>query len=131
MTVQPDAHLTTQDSDSSSGNPGQVEISPTAISRVVSEAVLHSYGIVGMASAGFASGIVATLSRDPTRGVQVRLLNDNRLAIDLHVIIEYGTRISTVAQSVIDAVRYDVERTVGVPVAQVNVHVQGLRVSDL
>ena len=109
---------------------GKIEISPTAIARVTSQAVLRSYGVVGMASANLASDIAASLSRDPTKGVQVRFDGD-RLMIDLYVIIEYGTRISTVAQSVIDAVRYDVEKITGAQVAQVNVHVQGLRVSDM
>ncbi len=109
---------------------GRVEISPTAIARITSQAVLHSYGVVGMAAASLASDIAATLSRDPMRGVNVHF-EDGKLIIDLYVIVEYGTRISIVAQSVIDAVRYDVEKIAGTPVAQVNVHVQGLRVSDV
>lgn len=133
MTAQSDGQPDSPGAAQSGGqrdNPGQVEISTNAIARVVSQAVLRSYGVVGIATAGFASGIAATLSRDPTRGVQVRY-EDDQLMINLYVIIEYGTRISTVAQSVIDAVRYDVEKIVGIPIAQVNVHVQGLRVSDM
>ena len=47
-----------------------------------------------------------------------------------NVIVEYGTRISSVASSVMNIVKFAVEKAVGVPVAQVNVHVQGLRISD-
>lgn len=108
---------------------GQVEISRHAMARIASQAVLRSYGVVGMAAANFASDIAATLSRDPTRGVRVHY-EDEQLIVDLYVIIEYGTRISTIAQNIIDTVRYDIEKTTGTPVAQVNVHVQGLRVSD-
>jgi uncharacterized alkaline shock family protein YloU len=46
------------------------------------------------------------------------------------VIVEYGTRISSVAGSVANAVRFQVERAIGMPVSAVNVHVQDLRVSD-
>ncbi len=108
---------------------GQVEVSVTAIARVASQAALRCYGVVGMSAPNLASDIAAALSRDPTRGVQITFKDDN-LVIDLYIIIEYGTRISSVAQSLIDAVRYDVEKIVNIPVAQVNVHVQGLRVSD-
>ena len=52
------------------------------------------------------------------------------LDIDLFVIIEYGTRITTVAQSVADTVKFKVETMTGIPVNSVNVHVRGLRVSD-
>jgi uncharacterized alkaline shock family protein YloU len=49
--------------------------------------------------------------------------------IDVYVVIEYGTRIASVANSLINGVRYSVEQSTGVPVRRVNIHVQGLRVS--
>ncbi|GAB4441224.1 MAG: Asp23/Gls24 family envelope stress response protein [Anaerolineae bacterium] len=109
---------------------GKVEVAATAIARVAGQAALRSYGVVGMSSPSLASDIAASLTRDPTRGVQITF-RDEKLVIDMYIIIEYGTRISTVAQSLIDAVRYDVEKIVNIPVEQVNVHVQGLRVSDI
>jgi uncharacterized alkaline shock family protein YloU len=108
---------------------GQIEISPLAIARLASHAVLQSYGIVGMAAPNLASDIAWTLTRDPNRGIEVHR-TDDQIAIDLYVIIEYGTRISTVATSVINAVRFAVEKATSMKVAQINVHVQGIRVSD-
>jgi len=52
------------------------------------------------------------------------------MAIDLFIICEYGTRIKSVAASVADNVRYQVEKCIGLPVSQVNVHVRGLRISN-
>jgi uncharacterized alkaline shock family protein YloU len=46
------------------------------------------------------------------------------------VIIEHGTRITSVATSVIDAVRFNVQKMLAIPVYQVNIYVQGLRVSE-
>jgi uncharacterized alkaline shock family protein YloU len=43
--------------------------------------------------------------------------------------VEYGTRISEVAHNLSSAVRYSVERTVGLPVLAVNVNVQGIHVA--
>ncbi len=51
-------------------------------------------------------------------------------AVDLYIIIEYGTRISTVASSVINAVRFYVEKATGLAVMQIHVHVQGVHVSE-
>jgi len=53
------------------------------------------------------------------------------IVIDMYIVIEYGTRIKTVAGSVANTVRFQVEKSLGTPVSQVNVHVSGLRVSDL
>jgi uncharacterized alkaline shock family protein YloU len=56
--------------------------------------------------------------------------NGEDIDIDVHIIIEYGTRITSVANSVAGAVRYQVEKALGMPIHEVNVHIQGLRVSN-
>jgi uncharacterized alkaline shock family protein YloU len=99
-------------------NLGRIEVSPVAI-----------YGVVGTATKDLATGIANVLSRDSKRGISVRI-EDKRIIIDVYVIIEYGTRIASVARSVMNVVKFSVERALGLPVAEVNVHVEGLRVSD-
>lgn len=108
---------------------GRIEIAPTAIATLAAQAVLQSYGVVGMAPKNLADELMTALGDAAHRGVEVRVDGD-RIQIDLYVIVEYGTRISSVARSIMNVVRYTVERALGVPVAQVNVHVQGLRVSS-
>jgi uncharacterized alkaline shock family protein YloU len=109
---------------------GKIEISSNAIASVASQAVLEAYGVVGMASKSFKDGLVESLSPATShRGVDVRL-QDGQITIDLYVIVEYGTRISEVAHNMMAAVKFRVEKALGTSVAQVNVHVQGLRVSQ-
>ena len=110
-------------------NLGRIEVSPTAIASLASQAVLESYGVVGMATKDLASGIVEILQPSShRRGVDVDLGEDG-ITIDLYVVIEYGTRIAVVARIIQSAVKYAAEKALGVPVAAVNVHVQDLRVS--
>ncbi|HHH82876.1 MAG TPA: Asp23/Gls24 family envelope stress response protein [Chloroflexi bacterium] len=108
---------------------GKITISPKAIATIAAQAALQSYGVVGMASKNIVDGIANVLARDPRHGVDVRTVGDE-IVIDIYVIVEYGTRISSVATSVANAVRYRVERSIGMPVSAINVHVQGLRVSN-
>lgn len=108
---------------------GIIEISPTAIASLAGQAVLESYGVVGFAPRYFRDGIQDIFPRHLfRRGVQVHIVN-NEITIDLYVVIEYGTRISEVAHGLMNRVKYVVEQCIGMPVAAVNVHVQGLRVS--
>lgn len=107
---------------------GTIHVSPSAVATIASHALLTSYGVVGMASKNALNEFAATLTRDPHHGVSVHFTN-GKIIIDLYVIIEHGTRITSVAGSVINAVRFSVERMVGVPVHQINVYVQGLRVT--
>ena len=104
---------------------GRITISPKAIATIASRGALQSYGVVGMASKNIVDGI----ARDPLHGVDVHTAGD-RITIDLYIVVEYGTRISSVAASVANAVRYQVEKALGMDIEAVNVHVQGLRISS-
>lgn len=109
---------------------GKIELSPRAIASIASNAVLSCYGVVGMAAATLRDGIAEILQFDNyQRGVEVKLV-DGRIIIDLYVVIAYGVRISEVAHNIMESVKFSVERALGMPVAEVNVHVQGLRLSD-
>jgi uncharacterized alkaline shock family protein YloU len=110
-------------------NLGKVEVSPTAIASLASQAVLECYGVVGMATKDLASGIVEILQPSShRRGVDVRIVEDE-IEVELYVVMEYGTRIVTVAQNIQSVVKYTVEKALSMPVKAVDVHVQDLRVS--
>jgi uncharacterized alkaline shock family protein YloU len=107
---------------------GRIEVSSQAVAEIAGDAVLRSYGVVGMASKNLIGGLADLLQ--PERwgrgvGIQVR---DGEISVDLYVVVQYGTRISEVANGVMTNVKYALEQALGVPIAQVNVHVQGLRV---
>jgi uncharacterized alkaline shock family protein YloU len=108
---------------------GSIEIAPTAIATIASHAVTQSYGVVGMAAKNVVDGITNMITRDPRHGIEV-VLSDGTVSINVYIIVEYGTRISTVAASVAHAVRFQVEKALGMPIGDVNIHVQGLRVSN-
>ena len=108
---------------------GKIEVSQAAIASIVHEALMSCYGVVGTASKGLATDLADVISGDSKRGVVVRAVDD-RIVIDLFVVIEYGTRIASVARSAMNVVKYSVEQALGLPVAEVNVHVQALRVSE-
>lgn len=109
---------------------GRIEISPHAIATVAGEAVLRCYGVVGMANKNLIDGLAVLLQPDKwNRGVDVQV-HDGQVVVDLYVIIQYGTRISEVAHGVMNGVKYALEQALGLPVAEVNVHIQGLRMPN-
>ena len=108
---------------------GGIHISPNAIATIAYHATLESYGVVGLAPRNLADGIVKTITRDPSRGIIVNYSGET-LDIDIHIIVEYGTRINTVAETVANTVRFKVEKALGLKVNTINIHVAGLRVSN-
>jgi uncharacterized alkaline shock family protein YloU len=108
---------------------GTIHVSPNALATIAYHATLTSYGVVNLAPKNLLEGITSSLTKEPVHGVAVRY-NGEDIDIDIHIIVEYGTRITTVANSVANTVRYQVEKALGMPIHEVNVHVQGLHVSD-
>jgi uncharacterized alkaline shock family protein YloU len=108
---------------------GNIYISHRAIGTIAHQSALESYGVVGLAAKNLAEEWAQVIIKDPTLGVVVFYL-DQTLIIDLYIIIEYGTRITSVAESVANNVRFQVEKALGLKVAKINVHVRGLRISN-
>jgi len=108
---------------------GGIHISSNAVAAIAYNAVLESYGVVGLAPKNIADGIVKSITRDPSRGVTVEY-NGEDIDIEVQIIVEYGTRINSVAESVKNTIRFHVEKALGLKVNSISVHVAGLRFSD-
>ena len=105
---------------------GRIEVFPAVVGAIAGHAAIECYGVMGMAARGLRDGVATLLRRESVhRGVEVREV-DGHLAIDLYVVVQYGVRISEVAQNLKSSVRFEVERATGVPVSEVNVFVQGV-----
>jgi uncharacterized alkaline shock family protein YloU len=105
---------------------GRIEVLPEVVGAVAAHAALECYGVHGMAARGLRDGFAELLRRDSLhRGVDVRETPEG-LIVETYVVVQFGVRITEVAHNLQSAVRFEVERMVGVPVAEVNVNVQGV-----
>ena len=59
---------------------------------------------------------------------KILIKEDNKIEIELFVIMQYGINISTVANNIIERVKYSVENTTSIKVSKIDVNVQGIRV---
>jgi len=110
---------------------GLVEISNETVAQVCGGAAIDCYGIVGMASKNqIKDGISEILRKENySKGVIVRQ-EDEKVHIDMYVIVGYGTKISEVAHNVQSKVKYVLEQTIGLKADSVNIFVQGVRVTQ-
>jgi uncharacterized alkaline shock family protein YloU len=110
------------------GVPGSLRVADRVISDLIGYAALESYGIVGMAAPSLTDRVAKLLPmRALRRGITV-ISSDDGLFIDLYVIIEYGVNLLTVCKNLEDRVRFVMEKYAELPVAAINVHVQGIHV---
>ena len=63
-----------------------------------------------------------------TKGVIID--EDNKITIDFHVIVSYGVSILTVADNLIENVKYKVCEFTGLEIKKINIFVEGVRVID-
>ena len=80
----------------------------------------------------FAGGISEVLSgkKNLAKGIKVDK-EDEKVKIDVNIIVEYGSRIPDVAFEIQNRVKKSVEGMTGLKVEEVNVHVQGVNTDSI
>ena len=107
---------------------GNLHVANDALADMVAHAAMECYGVVGMTSADDRGGRAKVLPEaKQKRGVTVRD-TEAGVRVDVYVVIEYGTNISTVSHNLIDSVSFVLTDFAHVPLAGVEVHVQDIRV---
>lgn len=110
---------------------GQIIIDTDVIATYAGSVAVECFGIIGMAAVSMKDGLVKLLKGDSlTRGIHVEIDEDNMITIDFHVIVSYGVGISTVAENLIENVKYKVHEFTGLDIKKINIFVEGVRVID-
>ena len=104
-----------------------IKISNDVVAVIAGVAVSEVPGVASMAG-GFAGGISEVLSgkKNLSKGIKVDT-DEKEVKIDVNIIVEYGSRIPDVAFEIQNRVKKSVENMTGLKVAEVNVHVQGVK----
>lgn len=109
---------------------GEIQINSDVIAMYAGMTAVECFGIVGMVAVSMKDGLVKLLKRESlAHGINVTI-EDNRITLDFHVIVAYGVSICTVADNLMDSVKYKVEEFTGMDVEKINVYVEGVRVID-
>ncbi len=109
---------------------GEIIIDTDVIAKYAGSAAIECFGVVGMAAINVKDGLAKLLRLDNlNQGVNV-FVDENRITINLHIIVSYGVSISAVAENLISNVKYKVEEFSGLNVIKINVYVEGVRVID-
>ena len=103
----------------------QIKISNDTIATYAGIAVSEVNGVYGMA--GTFAGITEAISgkKNFAKGIKVDV-EDQKVKIDVNIIVEYGARIPDVAFDIQTRVKKSVEAMTGLKVLEVNVNVQGV-----
>lgn len=114
----------------SEANNEEIKIADDVVSVIAGKAVSEISGVAGMAG-GFAGGISEVFSgkKNLSKGIKVDV-GEKEVKIDVNIIVEYGARIPDIAFEIQNRVKKAVETMTGLTVTSVNVHVQGVNISE-
>jgi len=106
---------------------GKINVTDDAIRTVAGATALEGYGIYGLQ--GKMHEIVA--GKFISKGTFKRAVRvdtkDNRIYIELNVILKYGVSIDVVSEQVRSAIKYNVESFTGMSVECININVLGIK----
>ncbi len=104
-----------------------IRISSEVIAVITSIISSDIPGVAGM-SGGVVGGIAERLGRkDMTKGIKVQV-DENKVSIDLNIIVEYGVSIVDTTDKLKKEIRGNVEKTTGLKVETIDINVQGISV---
>ena len=113
------------------GQLGTITIESEVIARYAGSTAVECFRIVGMAAVSMKDGLVKLLRRDSLQhGINVKITEDNKIRLDFHVIVAYGVNISTIADNLVNNVKYKVEAFTGMEIEKINIYVEGVRAID-
>lgn len=114
---------------------GSVYVDDNVIARIVGFCAIECYGIVGMAIRNIKDGMAQLLKKENlTKGIKIYNEKDNgeksldKIIIELHIILEYGTNIQALADVLNDTIRYKIEDNLGICISKINISVESIRV---
>ena len=107
---------------------GRISIGTSVIAQIVARTAERCYGVVGMGG-GTRARVGRLLPRNrAAAGITVDGDGDG-VALELHVVVEYGLNLAEVAATIRSQVQYEVERLTGLRVTALDVHIEDVRQS--
>jgi Uncharacterized protein conserved in bacteria len=104
---------------------GSIRIANEVVRIIAGLAASEVKGVVGM-SGGVVDGFAELVKKkNLAKGVKVEV-GEKQAAVDLFVIIEYGSKIPDIAYAIQENVKRAIESMTGLEVVEVNVHIQGV-----
>ncbi len=106
---------------------GSVNVSSSVYTDIAGTVATNCFGVKGMAARSVKDGVYHLLRKESmSKGVNVTIHEDDTISIDLHIIVDNGVNLTTLGESIISRVRYEVNKYTGTQVRAVNVYVDSI-----
>ncbi len=106
---------------------GMVKVHESVIASIVRKATLEIEGVIRLAGSSLVDNLAEIVGskKIQDRAISVEM-NDNSVAVEVRVVLEYGVLIPEVAEAVKESVAAEIVKQTGMSVTRVNVFVVDL-----
>ena len=120
--------MSTNDMNTREEQNGSISFANDVVATIAGLATVEIEGVAGM-SGGFSGGLAELLGKkNLTKGVKVEI-GTEECAVDLYIVVEYGSNIPDMCKNIQENVRKAVETMTGLRVIETNIHIQGVRIT--
>ena len=103
---------------------GSIRISDDVFTLLAGDAATSCFGVKGMAGRSKDGGPLQLLRRESmSKGVVVHYNDDEIVSLELHIGVDQGVNMATVARSSMKEVSYKLQKNTGIPVKAVDVYI--------
>lgn len=106
---------------------GNISISDDAVAILISKVAKECCGVADLVSRRLSDSVLMIFNKEPiSKGIKLLTL-DNRIFIDLYILVFDGVSVDAVVASLKSAIIYHVEYFTGMRVKGVEIHVVGMK----
>ncbi|HOO23197.1 MAG TPA: Asp23/Gls24 family envelope stress response protein [Clostridia bacterium] len=106
---------------------GNISITDDAVAMLIGKVARDCYGVAELVSRRLSDSVLMIFNKEPiSKGIKL-LTMDNRIFIDLYILVFDGVNVEAVVASLKSAIVYHVEHFTGMRVKRVDVHVVGMK----
>ncbi len=107
---------------------GKITISGDVIAKLASRVASECYGVASLVPIHLSDSILMLFNKEPaTKGIKL-VTTDNRVYIDVYVVLKEGVNKDAVKESLESTIAYNVEKFSGMRVKSVTAHVVGEKI---
>ena len=106
-----------------SNEKGTISITSEVLTYLAGVAATSCFGVKGMVDRS-KEGVMQLLRRESmSKGVVVHYNDDESVSLELHIGVDQGVNMATVARSIMKEVSYKLQKNTGIPVKAVDVYI--------
>lgn len=107
---------------------GNIELTESFLSRLIGNEVISCFGVVGMVPSNNRQRISKVFLKNEALDTGIKVTgNTDKINVEIHIIVSYGTNINTIASSITEKVKYKVKEITGTTVDRVIIKVDGIK----